>query len=169
MKALRVFFAASLAVAVIFVIAQSLVPRFHCNRTKGEVNRHVRRFSRIGYEYDRAVLARRNLAKIDACLTQFPEDYQLYILRGANLRFLGRPEDAIAAFQQALTLAERPEIYAQIGEIEVERGNLEAARVALTKAATFNVIFVETVDEPLRSEIYKAVIARHQRLRAAKH
>jgi tetratricopeptide (TPR) repeat protein len=168
MKALRVFVAALLATAVVVVITRSLVPRMHCNVVKGEVNRDVRRFSRIGYEYDRVALARRNLAKLDPCIERFPEDYQLFILRGANLRVLGSPEEAVEAFQHALTLTERPEIYAQIGEIEVERGNIEAARLALTKAATFNVAFVETVDQPLRGEIYAAVLARHRRLREAK-
>ena len=168
MKLLRLTLAIALTVAVGLVIAKWMVPRIQCNSVKGVVNRNVRSFSRINSEFDRLTLARRNLDRLQPFIDRFPEDYQLYILRGANLRILQRPDEAIAAFRQALALVERAEIYAQIGEIEIERGNVAAGRQALIKAATFNIIYVETVESPLRDEIYQAAYARHARLRAAK-
>jgi tetratricopeptide (TPR) repeat protein len=91
------------------------------------------------------------------------------MLLGANLRILGRYEEAVRALEEALLLAERPEIYAQLGELEIERGHIEAARRAVLRASTFNLMYVYTVDPPLRDEIIAEVTARHERLRAAKH
>jgi tetratricopeptide (TPR) repeat protein len=167
MKALRILLALLLLSVTVAAITRQLVPRVRCNLMKGQVNRDVRRFARSGYEYDRIVRARRNLQRCNECLAKFPEDHQLYLLRGANLRMLGSYDEAVHSFEQALALVERPEIYAQLGELEIERGNVEAARRALLRAATFNIMYVETVDEPMRTEIYKQVYDRIERLRAA--
>jgi tetratricopeptide (TPR) repeat protein len=168
MRALRVVLLLLLATSAVAVITRVLLPRIECNLAKGAINRDVRNFSRTGDDYQRALRAQRNIAKCQKCLAIFPEDHQLYMLLAANLRILGRYDDAIRTFEQALALAERPEIYAQIGEVEIERGNVEAARRALVKAATFNIVYVETVDQPLRDEVYAEVFARHARLQAAK-
>lgn len=168
MKTLRILLALLLTMTTIAFITRAAAPRIRCNLAKGEINRSVRRFDRIGNEYERIVRARRNVAKCQECLAIFPQDYQLHMLRAANLRILGSYDEAVRTFEYALTLTERPEIYAQIGELEIERGNIEAARRALLKAATFNLTYVETVDEPLRGEIYEAVLARYNRVRAAK-
>ena len=168
MKAFRVALAVLLLVVSIALIERVMIPRVKCNRWKGDVNRVVRRFHRISDTYQRINLARKNLARCEACLETFPDDYQLHLLRAANLRILGSYDEAVRTFQHALTLTERPEIYAQMGEVEIERGNVEAAKRALLRAAMFNIVYVETVDEPMKSEIYSAVYERIDGLLAAK-
>ena len=168
MKVIRVALAVLLFAVTVALIERVMVPRVRCNLAKGEINRIVRRFHRISDEYLRYNLARKNLARCDECLETFPEDYHLHLLRAANLRILGRYDEAVRTFEHALTLTERPEIYAQMGEVEMERGNVEAARRALLRAATFNIMYVETVDDPLKTEIYTAVYDRIDRLTAAK-
>ena len=168
MKAFRVALAVLLLVVSIALIERVMVPRLRCNLWKGDINRIVRRFHRISDHYQRINLARKNLARCAACLATFPEDYQLHLLRAANLRILGSYDEAVRTFEHALTLTERPEIYAQMGEVEIERGNVEAAKRALLRAATFNIMYVETVDEPMKTEIYLAVYERNDRLLAAK-
>jgi tetratricopeptide (TPR) repeat protein len=164
MKAFRALLALLLVAALMAVIAKAMVPRLQCNLAKGRMNREVRRFSGSGDEYERITQARANVEVCRHFLTIFPEDHQLHMLLAANLRILGNLDEAVESFQHALALTQRPEIYAQIGELEIERGNIEAARAALTKAATFHMFYVEAVDEPLRSEIYRAVMARYERL-----
>lgn len=166
MKALRALLALLLVAAVIAAIVTTMVPRIQCNLAKGRINREVRRIARSGDEYERRTLARRNVEVCRRFLAIFPEDHQLHMLLGANLRILGSLDEAVRSFQRALALTERPEIYAQIGELEIERGNIEAGRAAVTKAATFHMVYLGTVDEPLRSEINNAVMARYDRLRA---
>lgn len=165
MKPLRTLLALLLVAALAVMVTRVFIPRITCNLAKGRINRSVRGFARIGDDYRRTALARANLEECQRCLKYFPEDHQLYTLYGTNLRFLGRLDEALQAFQQALALTERPEIYAQIGEIEIERGNIEGARVAVTKAANFHMLYLGVVDEPLRSEIGAVVTARFERLR----
>ena len=164
MKPLRALLALLLVAALGAMMVRVFIPRISCNLAKGRINRSVRGFSRIGDDYRRTALARAHLEECQRCLKYFPEDHQLYTLYGTNLRFLGRLDEALVAFQQALALTERPEIYAQIGEIEMERGNIEAARAAVTKAAKFHMLYLMVVDEPLRSEINAVVTARYERL-----
>jgi tetratricopeptide (TPR) repeat protein len=167
MKALRVVLALLVVVAVTAAIALRIAPRIGCNREKGRINREVRRFSDLGDEYLRLRRARNNIAACQRCLALYPEDYQLHALLGANLRILGQPEEAVRSYERALALTERPELYSQIGEIEIERGNVAAARAALLRAGTLNVMWLETVEQPLRGELYDEVLARHDRLRHA--
>jgi tetratricopeptide (TPR) repeat protein len=166
MKALRALVALLLLGAAGFAIAKGMVPRLECNLAKGRINRDVRRFARTGNEYERVERARRNVDECRRWIEIFPGDHQLYMLLGANLRVLGNLDGAVESFRQALALVQRPEIYSQIGELEIERGNIDAGRAAVLKAATFHMLYVEIVDEPLRSEIYNAVMERYQRLHA---
>lgn len=168
MKLLRAALALLLLAASGMVISRVMAPRVRCNLAKGDINRKVRRFHRIADEYQRANMARRNLAQCDECLEIFPSDFQLHLLRGANLRILGRYDESVRAFEQALAATERAETYAQLAEVEIERGNVEAGRRALLRAATFDISHVEMVDDPLKTEIYTAVYERRERLLAAK-
>ena len=166
MRALRSLLALLVLIAAIALILRGVVPRIECNREKGRINREVRRFARSGDEQTLMAQARRNIHSCRRCLIAYPEDFQLHMLMGANLRVLGNAEEALQSYQRALAIAERPEIYAQMAEIEVERGNLDATRDLLRKAAMFDIRYAGVVDQPLRGEIEAAVLARHEKLRA---
>jgi hypothetical protein len=167
-KALRTVLALLTVIAAITLIVHRVLPRIACSRDKGRINRSVRRFSRTGDENARLTQARSNLAACRRCLEMYPEDFQLHMLTAANLRILGSPDDALRSFENALAIAERPETYAQMAEIEAERGNAEAARRHLLKVATFSLWYLEYIDEPMRGEIRAEVEARYERLRAAR-
>jgi len=168
MRVLRSLLAGFVTIAAIALIARGILPRIECNREKGRINREVRQFGRSGDENARTAQASNNVAACRRCLTIYPEDFQLHILMASNLRILGNDEEALQSYERARAIAERPEIYAQMAEIEIERGNLETARRLLVRAAMFDVRFVETVDEPLRGEVLAEVLARHERLLAAR-
>ncbi len=168
MRVLRSLLAVFVTIAAMALIVRGILPRIECNREKGRINREVRRFGRSGDESARTAKANRNVVSCRRCLAIYPEDFQLHMLMAANLRILGNAEEALQSYERARAIAERPEIYSQMAEIEIERGNLETARRLLLRAAMFNVMFVETVDEPLRGEIRAEVLARHERLRAAR-
>lgn len=168
MRAIRFFLALLVTTAAIALIVRGILPRIECNREKGRINREVRRFARSGDEQVRLSQARNNVLVCRRCLAVYPEDFQLHMLMAANLNILGNTEEALQSYERAVAIAERPEIYAQMAEIEIEHGNIEAARQLLVKTALFNVIYLDIVDEPLRSEIKAEVLARHARLRAAR-
>jgi hypothetical protein len=165
MRALRALLALSVAVAAMALVVRGVVPRIECNREKGRMNREVRRFTRPGGESIGAEQAHRNVLSCRRCLTIYPEDFQLQLLMGANQRVLGNFEEALGSYESALANAERPEVYAQMAEIELERGRPDAARTLLRKAAMFDVRYAQVVDQPLRGEIEAEVLARQERLR----
>ncbi|HEV7764273.1 MAG TPA: hypothetical protein VGQ76_04665 [Thermoanaerobaculia bacterium] len=167
MKTLRTLLALLIVIAAIALIVERILPRIQCNRDKGRINRNVRRFSRTGDENERLTKARSNLEACRRCLALYPEDFQLHMLTAANLRILGSPDDALRSFENALAIAERPETYAQMAEIEAERGNAESARRYMLKVATFSLTYADYVDEPMRGEIQAEVLAHYERLRAA--
>ena len=168
MRIIRWLLAGLVTIAAMALIVRGILPRIECNREKGRINREVRRFERSGDESARTAQARNNVAVCRRCLAVYPEDFQMQMLLAANLRVLGSAEEALQSFERARAIAERPEIYAQMAEIEIERGNLETGRRLLVKAAMFHLRFAETVDQPLRGEIQAEVLARHERLRAAR-
>jgi tetratricopeptide (TPR) repeat protein len=154
-------------IAAATLIARGILPRIECNREKGRINREVRRFARSGDEQTRLAQARSNIASCRRCIAIYPEDFQLHLLLGANLRVLDYPAEALESYKHALTIAERPEIYAQMAEIELERGNPDAARDLMRKAATFDILYTQLIDQPMRGEIEAEVLARQERLLAA--
>lgn len=168
MRALRLLLALLIAVATIALIARGVLPRIECNRDKGRINRDVRRFARIGDESMRIDIARKDLDACRRCLEIYPEDFQLHMLMAATLRVLGDADAALQSYENALKIAERPEIYAQMGEIELERGNVEAARELLLTAGRFHIGLLDIVDEPMRSEIAADVLIRQARLLAGR-
>ena len=167
MRVIRILLALMLAVAATALVVRVAIPRVECNLAKGRVNRDVRLMSRTGDEYRRIALARTNAAICRRCIERFPQDHHWYTLLGANQRVLGERDEALASLRHALSLMERPEIYAQIGELEIERGNIETGRAALMTAATFEIFYIEYVSEPMRSQIQNAIMARYDRLRAS--
>jgi tetratricopeptide (TPR) repeat protein len=167
MKVVRILLALLLTAAATALVVRVAIPRLECNLAKGRINRDVRRMGRTGNEYERIVRARANVATCRTCIERFPQDPHWYILLGANQRVLGERDEAIRSFQHALSLIERPEIYAQIAELEIERGNIEAGRTALMTASVFQIFYIDYVSEPMRSEIQNAVMARYDKLRAA--
>ncbi len=167
MKAVRFVLALMLAAVSTAVALRVAVPRWECNREKGRINREVRRMWRTGDEYERIARARANVARCRACIVRFPQDHQMHMLLASNLRILGERDEAIGTLQHAITLSERPDMWAQIGELEIERGNIEAGRAALMTAATFEIFFVDWVSEPMRHELENAVMERYNRLHAS--
>ena len=164
MKAIKTFVVLLLAAASAAMIVRVAIPRLNCNLAKGRVNRSTPRLWDDGREFERATTARRHVAICRQCIAAFPYDHQWRFLLGTNLRILGEREEALRSLREAIALAERPETYAQIAEVEIELGNVEAARAALLQAATFQVAYASAVDGPLRQEVEQVVYERYERL-----
>lgn len=56
-----------------------------------------------------------------------PADWRLPFARGSQLLLLGRNEEAIAAYREALVVAARPEIYLNLGRAQFAAGDRAAA------------------------------------------
>lgn len=106
--------------------------------------------------------ARRNVDAFAPCLNALCRDVSLDILVAANDRVLGRSDEAIRLYLDALRLDVRPEIYVNLAETELTLGNRKAAREHALRATLFNVGMLANIDDGLlRDDTAKALIALH--------
>ena len=120
MRVVRIVLALMVVAASTAVVLRVAIPRWQCGADKGRINREVRRMWRTGDEYERLQRARANVARCRECIARFPQDHQLHMLLASNLRILGERDEAIRTLQHAIALSERPDMWAQIGEMEIE-------------------------------------------------
>ncbi len=93
--------------------------------------------------------AGRALQAVDAAVQQWPELYQLHALRGDALRQLGRRQDALAAYRQAIDLAPAPlsdadainatlaRLYTRLGEAQLDTRAFGPAQDSFEQALRF--------------------------------
>lgn len=158
-------FAAILLVAVSALATWKLVlPRHSCNQSKTIVNSAIIRLGREPADFQRTSEARELVRRCLRCLEVLPNDYEFHLLLGSAQGLLGDFAGAERSYRHSLELNERPETYAYLALIQLEQGKTDGARQNLYHAALFNLGVVELVTDPLRTEVYRAVVARHATL-----
>jgi tetratricopeptide (TPR) repeat protein len=93
--------------------------------------------SETSSDYERLSRLRRNLEDLAALEDRCRMDVRLYMLVGQNEEMLGRDEDAIRSYEQALTVDRRPEIYSAIGFALIRLGRVDEAVPMYVQAARF--------------------------------
>jgi tetratricopeptide (TPR) repeat protein len=141
-----------------------VIPRFRCNNDKAIAAAANTLVQEELAGYERTAKAREVAEICRRCLELFPEDYEFLNLLAANEEVLGDHERAEKNYQRSLALNARPETYGYLAMIQLERGRVDEARKNLYYGALFNLSVVELISEPLRSEVAKAVLDRHQKL-----
>jgi hypothetical protein len=164
MKLVKALLTIALAATCALAAVKLVLPRIRCNIEAGRINAELRAL-RSAAEGARSRGAHGNIAICEKCTEQFPNDYRFVMLLAANHDILDHRDEALRLYRRALEIEQRPEIYAYIGSLQIEQGNVEAGRATLLHASTFNLAVTLVVDEPLRSEIYQAVMDRHEALR----
>ena len=164
MKAIKALLSLLVCAASIAFVTRMVLPKLECNRAKGIVNRSLARLWDSGREFERIDVARRNVEMCRKCIARYPQDHHWYYLLGLNLDILDDREEAIRNLEYSLTLADRPEVYGRLAVMQVEAGNVEAARAALLKASTFQIGYADLVAPPMRIEVQHEVLERYTRL-----
>jgi tetratricopeptide (TPR) repeat protein len=164
MKWLRTIVALCVIAASGGVALRLVIPRFRCNTEKAIADAATILVQEELSGYERTSKAREIAQTCRRCLELFPEDYEFLNLLAANEEVLGDHERAEKSYQRSIALNARPETYAYLGMVQLERGRVDEARKNLIYGALFNLSVVELISEPLRSEVAKAVLDRHQRL-----
>lgn len=101
-----------------------------------------------------ALIARDNAVRVDACIHHVPSMLNLYMIAALNRRVVGQYEEAIALYERALTYDRRPEIYFQLGIVQLEAGRREDARRSLDRAVQFDPTILEEIpDDEMRSSL----------------
>lgn len=78
-----------------------------------------------------------NLERLAPLRAQCPAEVRVPFLIGVNESYAGRREKAIAAFEEALAIDRRPEIYAALGSELLANGRIDEATDAYVEAARF--------------------------------
>jgi O-antigen ligase len=115
-------------------------------------------------DYERLRVARAVTSELAPYFENDPADYQTLFMMATAADNLKRKGQALTMYERALSLNQRPEIYANIAVLQLELGRADAARDNMMRAAIFNVLYVEQVADPLRGEIIVAVHDRFKRL-----
>jgi len=106
-----------------------------------------------------ALLARRNVERLQELRRKYPIEPDIYIQMAINELLLGKPAEAARFYRLGLAIEPRPEMYLGLGTAELRAGNRPAAVEAFATACRFSKRWLEHIDEPdLRDEV-----ARHCR------
>jgi tetratricopeptide (TPR) repeat protein len=114
------------------------------------------------------ITAREISDEMAGCIDAWPTNTNLYMIRAAALRVLGRGDDAVLEYRRALHVDRRAELYLNIGMTEMEAGRNEQAADALATAVYLNYAYLDEIGEPMRSRVRGEVLPNLEMLRRKK-
>ena len=156
--ALRYAIAGVVAIVAVALIDGFAWPRFVCNERKSGLIASTHNAAEVFVDkITVATVARSNLAAIDKCVTADPTDVDFYMLAAANQNVLGRSDDALATYRSALAWDRRPEIYYEIGMLELRMNRRAEAMADLRNAAQFSTKLLEDLPAEVRKEISASI------------
>ena len=110
----------------------------------------------------REVLARENIRALRRCEGRYSPDIHLYMLLGANHQLAEEWEQAAAAYESALRIDRRPEIYINIGMTRLHLNQEVAAIDAFVTACAFAPQMLDEVPEgDVRDRVVKEIGRRY--------
>lgn len=93
-------------------------------------------------------IAAENIRAASAALERFPSDLDLHLELAANYRLTGDLKRAERTYRRALRISRRPEVFLNLGEVELQLGDFEGATEAFTAVYHHNPRWLDP--EPLR-------------------
>ncbi len=133
-----------------------VIPPLECNQALNDMRGRTRTASETVNSYRQALLVRANLADLRRLEGPCRTNAYVYTLQAENEYVLGRKEESIALLRRALTVDQRPEIYAAIGDTLFELGRVEEAVESYVIAARFNSLILEQIEaDQIKREVLK--------------
>ncbi len=130
---------------------------FGCDAVKAQVQRAALR------EWDRprvlaqAAEARARIEQMEKCIAICVTDIDMFMTLAINDRLIGRAEHAAAVYRLALRYDRRPELFFNLGMVQLEMHQREAAVLSLANAVAFEENYAnEIVDPTIRDEVFTA-------------
>lgn len=152
-----------LAAAIVcgLLLVRSAYLPWRCNAVVSRVTGATELAITLQSDYERLVLARRNLEELAGIRAGCEAtEVRVPMLTAANQEIIGRAEDAIRSYDQALRVDQRPEIYIARAEVEISLGRLEDAVNSYTIAARLSPPIVENIgSEELRRRVGERIRA----------
>lgn len=157
MKVLRVVLTAVLVAGALSLLFVRQMRRFQCNQTLFAVHRSTVRIAAADGSPTDQERARDNLAKLRSCESVLGTSVVIPVLKAHNLVFLERYDAARDELLRALQLDRRPELYFNLGQIELERKDTAAAVGYFATAVRGRDDYKWEVEENLRGIILQEV------------
>ena len=160
MTAARRLIAVAVVAAGVYAFYAVCFLPYRCNRIKIAYIRPTEdAYDRIGTP-EGGLKAQRNLRVLLQCMKPFCRDVSLDMIAAANYRVLGRFDDSIRLYRDALLLDRRPELFANLASAEVAAGDRESARKDLLQAGLFSPWAVRSMEDgQLRQDVVRQLIA----------
>ena len=107
--------------------------------------------------------ARANVNIAKEMIAKNPGDADLYLMLATNERILGMKAEAITAYEDALRVQPRQEIYFDLGTLQMELGERNAAIESLARAVRFDPGLAEEITDPTtRTAVERRIASQHQ-------
>lgn len=114
-----------------------------CNGAVTDLTRRTTLITDSPGDYHRIARARRNIEALREVRILCPTDVRVPMLIAANEEALGRFDDAVRSYRDALSTGSRPEIHAALGHALIQLGRTEEAVEQYVIAARFDPTMLE--------------------------
>jgi hypothetical protein len=149
---LRIAATLLIAAAAGAAIHRVVVVRHRCNRELKGVERRMEIANHLTDSFRVASITRSNIDLLEPCAAAIPHQIDFPMLIGSNYWLRGDHPAARSAYRHALEVDRRPEIYLDLGLVELEMGDPRAP-ADLEAACLFNQFMIYAVPEPLHGKI----------------
>lgn len=136
--------AGAIVIAIVAAVAiqRWCVVPYQCNLTKARSEQIIRELDASQGQYQRAFVARKTLAPIEACLRDMPHDIDLLVEAAACQLVIGNREAAVRLYDEALRVDRRPEIYLNLATTQFDLGRREEAIANFARAFRFTTYLI---------------------------
>ncbi len=145
-----------------FAVYQCAYVPIHCSR---EVWRSEQALAAAAERGDRSLeanAANQALRRLQPCGESRPLDVNVPMLVALSYRFLLRHDLAVKAYEDALAIDRRPEIYLGLGSEQLQAGRREEAVNSLFQACSFDPRILDAIDDgQARLEVRKRLVAAY--------
>ena len=160
MKAVNALALAVIAFGSLFALRSCVVVPAGCLIRVKRVENQTKLALDAAGNFQAIVLARENIDRLRHCENHYPLDVNVYMLEGANFQIMQQLDRAAAAYEKALRIDRRPEIYFNLGIVQLEMKHREKARTNFISAVTFAPRMIEEIPDITIREEVKAEITR---------
>lgn len=158
----RIFLTVAVLSSVCFAAYRFVILPHNCNVNRKRLRASTERVARLTDHFAAMRLARRNLDAASKAVQDCPHELDLYMIAAANLRALGRFPEAVEMYERALMVDRRPEIYFNLGLVELKLGRRSKAIEHLTTAAIFSNRWRTNLPPEVADEVHAGVNAFQQ-------
>jgi len=145
-------------IAAAFLINRIALQPWQCNLTEKEIQtRTSLTYDNVADPMQTSRNAHENLAALEPCLDAAPHNIALYMLAAANQRLIGREADAATMYRRALQYDRRPELYYNLGVVELQLHQRDAAIADLLTAVSFSRAYLHDLPVDVQAEVSDAL------------